>query len=210
LRFSWVRGTPAPDAQVVAVNRAEFQASVAAGKGWLRATRRGSTVAVSVYPAGASLGENRGQIRIAAGEEAASMAVVLNVTAPVERPVPVPQPPVQTAPPPVQQAPVQTAPASAQSAPAAAPGPWLGAKRGNISWTGNLAPGAKLVLGVNGVIAGEGQLSGRLPTADIAISNLVPGTLKTDVLPAASVQRVVITNTSGAPVNLIRFTWNVQ
>ena len=78
-------------------------------------------MAVSVYAAGASLGENRGQIRIAAGDEAASIAVVLNVTAPVERPVPAPPPPVQTAPLPVQQAPVQIAPPSAQSAPAPAP-----------------------------------------------------------------------------------------
>ena len=78
----------------------------------------------------------------------------------------------------------------------------MGATHANITWTGDLPPGGKLVLGLTSVLEGGGQLNGRLPTADITISNVVPPTgLDVQPLPRTSVERIVITNLGSAPVS---------
>jgi hypothetical protein len=80
-------------------------------------------------------------------------------------------------------------------------------------WSGNLAPHGRLVLSSSGLLEGGGSLSisgGQgLPTVDIKIDSISP-TLKVDVLPPYSPQRVVITNPGDAAVMRINFNWSLK
>ncbi len=92
------------------------------------------------------------------------------------------------------------------------PVPWFGARRGQAAWSGVLAPGARLVLGSNGIQEGGGQLTvqgGSLPTVEMEVSGMVPD-LTFQVLPATRAQRIVITNNGSSPVDSLRFNWSVK
>jgi hypothetical protein len=122
---------------------------------------------------------------------------VPKVTPPV--PEPVADPPKPSGPPPLANTPIT-------------PIPWRGARRGTANWAGTLDPGSRLVLGSNGVLEGGGVLTvtgGSLPTQDMNITSLFPD-LQLQTLPATRLQRVVIVNNSGSPVNNVRFSWAIK
>jgi predicted Ser/Thr protein kinase/tetratricopeptide (TPR) repeat protein len=92
------------------------------------------------------------------------------------------------------------------------PAPWMGRRTGTAIWAGSLEPGARLVLGSNGVQEGDGVLNvqgGNLPTQDMDVTGLVPE-LSHQVFPATRLQRVVIVNNTSTPVKSLRFNWAVK
>ena len=123
--------------------------------------------------------------------------------APVQPEVPKPAPPVSQ-----QQTPAQQTPAVLPPSPAAE-GRWFNARSGTITYSGNLAPGARVMINTSAVIEGTpGSLSfSRTPPPfdAVRIEKISAG-----VRAVARGYDLEITNTSGSPVQLIQIDWTYQ
>jgi serine/threonine-protein kinase len=144
-----------------------------------------------------------------------------NTTANVPRPPTSPSGSESTRPEP-KQAPPSSDPADAQRRTASiAPPPaperspalipkalWGGKQLGRITWTGQLPPNGRLVLGTNGVKEGPGSARGDyLPgVIDISLVEVSPG----DLSVTASPTEIVVVNSTRSNVQFIQIRWKVK
>jgi hypothetical protein len=221
LSFGWQRGTPLPSPQTFAINGSKQSFLATASSRWIVVSPNRAAapraITVTVQPADLPPGTHTDTIRIAPTDNsfsAQNVVVELVVTpearaaevpkpAPVQPEVPKPTPPVSQ-----QQTPVQQTPAALPPSPAAE-GRWFNARSGSISYSGNLLPGARLVISTTALIEGApGSLSfSRTPPPfdAVRIEKASAG-----VRAVARGYDLEITNTSGSPIQLIQIEWTYQ
>jgi serine/threonine protein kinase len=222
LSFAWQRGTPMPASQSFAISGSKQPFLATASARWITVSPNKATaprtVTVSVNPSSLQPGSHADIIRITptdGSSSARNVAVELTVTPEAVNPVeirpeppkaeqPKPEPPKTEQPKPEQpkQTPVTLAPSPA------AEGKWLGATRGTITYSGDLAAGGRVVINTSRVISGSGDVdfSRTPPPFDaVRVERTPPG-----VTAVPRGYDLVITNTTGAPVRLIQIEWSYQ
>jgi hypothetical protein len=229
LTFEVRQGASQSDSKVIGVRGTGVsRISVATrGKGsWLRVSPTAVSVpgaiSVSVSAEGLAPGPYQGEVILAAeglSDVVRRVPVSLRVREP-DRPVvsqntTQPDPPKKQPDPPVQkEAPHKETPKEQPKEPPPTPGgTYAGLRRGNITWIGELAPGARLTITKDGVAAGGGNASGQLFSGDVAINVEVrtPG-VRVESAPSAAdrYSKMVLVNTGAAPLSLIQVRWTVR
>lgn len=212
LEFRYRRGDVAPAAKAVRVNGtgvAGVRVTVPVGGDWLTVDRTDGVLPMTLQVApkvtGLGVGAHTGLVQIVASHNNAVVTRVA-VKMVVEEAVKVPEPVVATNPPP------KVAPTPAP-APAVAPGGvYQGELKGRVTWTGELAAGAKLTIDGGSVVEGGGSLKGRLP-GDIGVTlQVMPPTVKVEVAPGAENRhlRMVLVNTASTAVRFVQVQWAVR
>lgn len=91
-------------------------------------------------------------------------------------------------------------------------GPWRGKRNGKLSWSGQLPPGEKVVLNMQGVTEGPGQLVNidLLPGfTDVDITGVRGGNGRISVVTSGP-NALVLTNTGSEPATFIEVSWRVR
>jgi hypothetical protein len=213
VNFTYKKGGSTPRPVTLGVNRSPLRAVVRETGSWLSAEASNGHIVLDLNAAAATLspGQYHQTVQITSNRDSAVLDVSLSVAADVRSDTAQPATPPSVTPP----KPTATdVPKSAPPAPAPAPAvkmPYQGPKRGTINWSGNLAAGARLVLGESGVLEGGGTLSpSGIPPTDVEVTVAQRGVEILGTFAPPNPQRVVIVNSSGAPVSQIRINWNIK
>jgi hypothetical protein len=123
------------------------------------------------------------------------------------RPVDVPKPePVKPQPEPVKP------PVDNNPPPPTPTGPYTGLRRGTFTWSGELAPGARITIN-RAAVTGGGNVNGRTFPGDVPINVEVPTQgIRIESAPAAGdrFSRIVLVNQSTSAISLIQIRWTVR